>query len=117
MCIRDRKGASGTPSSSGLDTDHGFDSLAINRPENRPELAYAQVLRRISVGGPGADLPLAGARTRTAVELALFAGRWIWRALPATPTPDQPWKPLIEGTELDCGGRMLKATAGSHTHF
>ena len=110
-------GASGTPASSGLDTDYGFDALAISRPENRPEMAYAQVLRRISVGGPGADLPLAGARTRTAVELALFAGRWIWRALPATPTPNQPWKPLIEGTELDCGGRMLKATAGSHTHF
>jgi serine/threonine protein kinase len=111
------KGAVGSPASCGLDSDAGFDALAISRPENRPELAYAQVLRRISVGGPGADLPLAGARTRSAVELALFAGRWIWRTVPLTPTPDLPWKPLIEGTELDCGGRMLRATAGSHMHF
>jgi serine/threonine protein kinase len=110
-------GATGAPAACGLDTDHGFDAVTLCRPENRPELAYAMVLRRLSVGGPGADLPLAGARTRTAVELAQFAGRWIWRPVPITPSSDLPWKPLIEGAELDCGGRLLRATSGSHTHF
>jgi hypothetical protein len=58
-------------------------------------------------------LVCAGARTRTAVEVATYAGRWLWR-----PTgTGHAWKPLAEGTELDCGGKVLRATAGVHTHF
>jgi serine/threonine protein kinase len=97
----------------GVDTTLGFDAVAVTRPDNRPELSYVMLLRRITVGGPGSELVMAGARTRTAVEIAQYAGRWIWR-----PTgPGIPWRPLIEGTELDCGGKMLRATAGSYTHF
>jgi serine/threonine protein kinase len=97
----------------GLDAKHGFDSIIISRPENRPELAYALVLRQLTVGGPGAELVCAGARTRSACQLALFAGRWIWRPAGS----EGPWKPLAAGTELDCGGRRLVAQPGSYTHF
>ncbi|MBA2480406.1 MAG: protein kinase [Planctomycetes bacterium] len=97
----------------GADTLLGYDSVTMTRPENRPEMAYALVLRRLTIGGPGSELVCAGARTRAAIEIALYAGRWIWRVT----GPGKPWKPLIEGTELDCGGKLLKATAGSYTHF
>ncbi|MBA3707966.1 MAG: protein kinase [Planctomycetes bacterium] len=97
----------------GADTTLGFDSVTITRPENRPEMAYALVLRRLTIGGPGSELVLAGARTRAAVEIATYAGRWIWR-----PTgPGKPWKPLTEGTDLDCGGKTLRAGAGNYAHF
>jgi hypothetical protein len=97
----------------GVDTNLAFDAVTITRPENRPELAYVMLLRRITIGGPGSELVVAGARTRTAIEIAQYAGRWVWR-----PTgPGIAWKPLVEGTELDCGGKLLKATAGSYTHF
>jgi serine/threonine protein kinase len=107
----------GPAAACGIDSDHQLDAVAITRPENRPELAYAQVLRRIAIGGPGADLPLAGARTRTVVELAVFQGRWIWRVPAAAGQAEPAWRPLAEGTELDCGGRALRATAGQYTHF
>lgn len=107
----------GASAACGIDTDHQLDAVAITRPENRPELAYAQVLRRITVGGPGADLPLAGARTRSAVELAVFQGRWLWRVPAAQGQAEPPWKPLAEGCELDCGGRTLRATVGRYEHF
>lgn len=97
----------------GVDTMLGFDAITITRPENRPELAYAMVLRRLTIGGPGSELVVAGARTRTAIEVAQYAGRWVWR-----PTgPGIAWRPLIEGTELDCGGKLLRASAGSYTNF
>ena len=95
------------------DTTLAFDAVTITRPENRSELAYVMLLRRITIGGPGSELVVSGARTRTAIEIAQYAGRWIWR-----PTgPSIAWKPLVEGTELDCGGKLLRATAGSYTHF
>jgi serine/threonine protein kinase len=107
----------GPAAACGIDSDHQLDAVAITRPENRPELAYAQVLRRIAIGGPGADLPLAGARTRTVVELAVFRGRWIWRVPAAAGQAEPAWRPLADGTELDCGGRTLRATTGQYTHF
>ncbi len=98
--------------SCGLERDHALDAVVITRPENRPEQAYAQVLRRLTIGGPGAELVLAGARTKAAVEVARYAGRWWWRV--AGPGA---WQPLAKGTVLDCGGRQLKAEAGSYERF
>ena len=98
----------------GIDAKHGFDALVISRPENRPELAYAMVLRQLTIGGPGAQLALAGARTRAAVQIGLYDGRWIWRA---AGDDTAPWKPLKEGTALDCGGKQLIAKAGSYELF
>ena len=107
-----------TPSSGkaacGIDAKHGFDALVISRPENRPELTYALVLRQLTIGGPGAQLALAGARTRAAVQVGLYDGRWIWR--PAG-NDTVAWKPLKEGTVLDCGGKQLVAKAGSYELF
>ncbi len=102
------------PGPVGLDTDCAFDAVAMTRPENRSEMAYAQVLRRISVGGPGSDLTVGGTRTRAAAELALLGGRWIWRQAPVVGQPEGPWRPLTEGTELDCGGRQVRAAPGAH---
>jgi len=96
----------------GLDADHAVDALIITRPENRSELAYAMVLRRLTIGGPGADLALTGARSLAAVAIARYAGRWIWRA-----TGDEAWRPLAAGQQLDCGGRALVARMGSHELF
>lgn len=96
----------------GFDSDAALDGVVITRPENRPEMAYALVLRQLSVGGPGADLVLAGARTRTACQFARVADRWVWR-----PEPTASWAPLQAGTQVDCGGRRLTATVGAYPHF
>ena len=101
----------------GLDSDCAFDAVVMTRPENRPELAYAQVLRRISIGGPGAELTLAGARTRTAVELALIGARWLWRVAAAPGAAPTAWKPLTPTTDLDCGGRLLRAAPARHEQY
>lgn len=98
----------------GLDTDCALDAVAMTRPENRSEMAYAQVLRRLTIGGPGAGLPLAGARSQAACELAVIGGRWIWRPAAAAGKTPGPWSPLVDGTELDCGGRKLRAAPGKH---
>jgi serine/threonine protein kinase len=99
--------------SCGLETEHLFDAVAITRPGNRPEMAYAMVLRRLSIGGPGSDLVLHGASSTAACEIALFDNRWIFR-LPASGSP---WQPLADGTSLPCGGMQLRARAGSYEDF
>ena len=109
----------GAPPSSGaitcgIEHGHGFDAVVITRPENRTEMAYAQVLRQITIGGPGAQLPLAGARTRTACQVGCYDGKWLWR--PAG-TPATAWKALAPGTKLDCGGKVLVAQVGAYTDF
>jgi hypothetical protein len=100
-------------SACGIDIKHGFDSLIITRPENRPEMAYAMVLRQLTIGGPGSQLLCAGARTKSACQIGLYAGHWIWRPV----APDAAWKPLTSGVELDCGGKKLVAQAGVYQHF
>ncbi len=100
-------------SACGIDTKLGYDALIITRPENRTEMAYAMVLRQLTIGGPGSQLLCAGARTRSACQIGLYAGRWIWRVAGS----GAPWKPLSNGTELDCGGKKLFAQAGVFQHF
>jgi serine/threonine protein kinase len=109
----------GAPPSSGavtcgIEHGHGFDAVVITRPENRTEMAYVQVLRQVTIGGPGAQLPLAGARTRTACQVCCYDGKWLWRPVA---TPATAWKALAPGTKLDCGGKVLVAQAGAYTHF
>jgi serine/threonine protein kinase len=98
----------------GIEHGHGFDAVIITRPENRPEMAYVQVLRQVTVGGPGAQLALAGARTRSACQIANYDGKWLWRPVG---DPKTPWKALAPGTKLDCGGKVLVAQKGEYTHF
>ena len=98
----------------GIDIKHGFDSLIITRPENRSEMAYAMVLRQLTVGGPGSQLLIAGARTRSACQIGLYDGRWIWRPVAV---PVAAWRPLTNGAELDCGGKKLYAQPGVFQHF
>ena len=105
--------AATAPPSVGLDVPHALDALVLSRPENRPELSYAMVLRRLTIGGPGSELACAGARSHSAVEVGLFASRWLWR--PAGKVV--PWRPLSAGTQLDVGGRMLVAKPGEFGCF
>lgn len=98
--------------SCGLECDLPHDAVLITRPENRPEAAYAMVLARLTIGGPGADLPLVGARSLSAVVIARAGGRWIWQ-----PAGAEAWSPLAAGTVLDCGGLQLRAEPGSYEHF
>lgn len=96
----------------GLERDHAADAVVITRPENRAELVYAQVLRRVTIGGPGSDLALVGARSLATVEVARYAGRWVWRR-----TADEPWLPLAAGDVLDCGGKRLAVRPGGYDAF
>ena len=106
-----------TPGPVGLDGDCRFDAVTMTRPENRSELIYAQVLRRISLGGPGADLALAGARTRASCELGIIGGRWWWRVAVPPGMTAAPWLPLTSATELDCGGRIWRAAPARHEQY
>lgn len=97
----------------GLETEHLFDAVTITRPANRPEMAYAMVLRRLSIGGPGSDLMLHGATSTASCEIALFNSRWIFRL----PQAGSPWQPLSSGALVQCGGLRLTARAGSYEDF
>jgi serine/threonine protein kinase len=113
--VRELAGAAAaaqTPAA-GIDVPHALDAVVLSRPENRPELSYAMVLRRLTIGGPGSELACAGSRSHGAIEVGLFAGRWLWR----TAGTVAPWKPLAEGTEVDVGGRKLIARTGEYGHF
>jgi serine/threonine protein kinase len=99
--------------SCGLETEHLFDAVSITRPANRPEMAYAMVLRRISVGGPGSDLLVNGATSTAFSDIALFDGRWIYRL----PQAGSPWQPITNGAALQCGGFRFSARPGSYEDF
>jgi hypothetical protein len=97
----------------GIDTEHLFDVVTLTRPMNHPQKAYAMVLRRLTIGGPGADLVLDGSSSTESIEIALFAGRWLWR-----PSLEKgPWRPLSLMTQLVCGGIKLTARAGAFEDF
>jgi serine/threonine protein kinase len=100
----------GSPGDCGLDTAHPLDAALLQRPDNRPGMAYALVLRRLCVGGDGADLVLPQANG-AAAELALWRGRWIWRNGPGA------WLPLSDGLVISAGGKRLKARAGGYDIF
>ena len=120
--IAQRKGritqlAGATPATSasicGLDTEHLCDAVTLLRPSNQTQVAYALVLRRIAIGGSGADLPINGATTAAACEIALFAGHWIWRVADSA----ESWKPLTNGTKLTLGGMNFTVRPGTYEDF
>jgi hypothetical protein len=92
----------------GLNRDHRIDAVTMQRSGNRPGMAYALVLRRISLG-PGGDLPMAG--SGSAVELGVYAGRWLLRSAGG------PWKPLLEGSPLTIAGRAFLVGPGQYQLF
>ncbi len=100
----------GSPGECGLDCSHAVDAVVLQRPDNRPGLAYALVVRRLTIGGSGADLVLPQASGPPA-ELALWRGHWIWRSSPLT------WQPLSDGLVIAAGGKRLKARTGGYDIF
>jgi hypothetical protein len=97
----------------GLDHDGAYDAVTVTRPDNRPELAYAMVLRRLTIGGPGSELVIAGARTRSSIEVSRHSGRWLWRSA----GPTHPWQPLRLGDSLECGGKAFRVAQGDYAQF
>ena len=103
-------GEAGSPGTCGLDTALSLDAVLLSRPDNRPGMAYALVLRRLTIGGNGADLALPQANGVPA-ELALWRGRWIWR------NGSGAWQPLSDGLVINAGGKRLKARLGGYDIF
>ena len=102
------------PGACGLDADHDYDAVVITRPENCPEFAYALVLRRLSLGGPGADLLVHDASGDEVVDVACWGGRWIRRRGGHAPGA---WGPLGEGDTFVAGGHTFVARAGDYRDF
>jgi hypothetical protein len=95
----------------GIDQAHALDACVLTRPDNHPGMSYAMVLRRVTIGGLDAYIPLPGV-LRASIEIALLADRWVWRA-----TPSAAWMPLVAGTVLEVEGRRLRAVPGNYDQF
>jgi serine/threonine protein kinase len=93
------------------------DAVVLRRTANRPELAYALVTRRLTIGGPGADLPLPGLPSGPAIEVALRNGRWIVRSRSAGDGRGGPWSPAAIGARLAIGQTTLMLTVGDHAQY
>lgn len=94
----------------GLEAALPLDGLVITRPVDRPDVSYALVLRRLVIGGPGADVAVPGARER--IEVARYGQRWLHRR------PSGPWEPLEAGQDLHLGpGLVLRTEPGTHDAF
>jgi hypothetical protein len=96
----------------GLDAAHRLDAVVITRTENRQQLAYAMVIRRLSVGGPAADLALPGVGDEVRCEIGRLGGKWIWRTTAAAP-----WRPLAAGGQVALGAFRLSARLGNLGDF
>ena len=90
----------------GLAINQPFDGVVLRRPANRPELTYALVMRRITIGEAGCDIVLPGARGR--VDLARIAGHWVMRQ-----APGEPWSGLAIGALIQLGPVRLCARPGA----
>ena len=90
----------------GLAFNEPFDGVVLRRPANRPELTYAIVMRRITIGGAGCDVVLPGASGR--IDLARIAGHWVVRQ-----APGEPWAGLASGMVLQLGSVRLCARPGT----
>ncbi len=104
-------GAGDSAAACGIDCAHAFDMCSITRADNRPGMAYALVLRRLTLGAVGADIVLPGT-SGTAAEIALFRNRWLWRAVGSAA-----WQPIADGTPVSAGGKFLKARVGGYDLF
>lgn len=92
----------------GLDTGLPLDGLLISRPDNRPEMHYAMVLRQLRIGGKDADLPVAHASNAVGGWIGRWHDHWIWRP------DDGDWQPLRIGAQILAGGRPLLVSRGTH---
>ena len=86
----------------------GMAALAIERVGNRPELGYAIVRHRLSVGGPGADLCLPGLAAGAQLFIGRVAGAW----LVADANRPSVWRPLGLGGRITAGSVTFHAAAG-----
>jgi len=90
----------------GLPINQPFDGVVLRRPANRPELTYALVMRRITLGGAGCDVEIPGASGR--IDLARIAGHWVVRQ-----APEEPWAGLAIGAVIQLGTVRLCARPGA----
>lgn len=106
-------GLSAAGASLGLSQALALDSITIRRPDNTPDRAAALVLRRLSIGGADADLPLVGAAPGGLVDIARFGDRWLVRQTAV----DSAWSALVVGDEIPIGGQRYRVNQGSYQHF
>ncbi len=78
----------GPPGTCGVDSANLHDAIILRRSDNRPSLAYALVLRRITIGSTDADIPCTG-WIGPDLEFGQLGGRWTWRLAGANH-----WQPL-----------------------
>ncbi len=97
----------------GIEHAHPYDGVVLSRPDNYPELAYAMVLRRLSIGAADADLTLVGGIGGETIEVGRWDGRWIWR--PAGQSAS--WMPLSDGDLVRCAGKHLTALPAHYGRF
>ena len=95
----------------GVDSGATLDGVVIRRPVNRPQLAYAMLLRRLTIGEREADVVMPGfGPTR---ELARFRDRWLWRMFGQ---PGAPWQPVRADQPLDEDQPGPRVVAGMPRH-
>ncbi|NRA37857.1 MAG: FHA domain-containing protein [Planctomycetes bacterium] len=95
----------------GLATRHVLDSICISRSQNANERSVAMVLRRISIGGQDADIQITDSQNGEDIEVAIFAGHWIWR------NSGQNWQALKIGQKIRCGGKSYTLYSGHYAQF
>ncbi len=100
-------------STCGIEHAHPYDGAVLSRPDNYPELGYAMVLRRLTIGGADADLTLVGGIGGEAIEVGRWDERWIWR--PAGQCAS--WMPLSDGDLVRCAGKHLTALPAHYGRF
>lgn len=85
----------------------GPDALVLLRRADRPRQAWALVRRQLSIGGPGADVPLHGLRDAVRIQVRRSQGCWWWRA-----TADATWQAVAAGEPIPLGSLRLLPRAG-----
>lgn len=88
-----------TPGALGIDSHMTIDGVVITRPDNRPGLIIAQILRCLTIG-PEADCPVEGPGVS---EVARYADRWIVRE-----RDSNQWQPVTEGMTLPGLGWLVR---------
>ncbi|MBA3707605.1 MAG: protein kinase [Planctomycetes bacterium] len=87
------------------------DCVVITRIGNHPDLAYALVAKRITLGGPGSQAPIGSGSD--AGDLRFSESGWGWNPAGAGSGS----MPATVGTELVCGASYLRIAPGRFSDF
>ena len=97
----------------GLERDLPVDAVVLERVDNRSDMIYALVTRRVSLGRSGSGAMICLPNAGPPLEFALHGGRWLWRSTLGI----GPWAPLTADTRISTGSMALTARPGSYELF